>query len=203
MNSQQSDHSAVKHRRIPRSVKIMAVTGALIMASVAVIAASSTTGTLALWNDNAEIPEASITVGSAELSIAAGSSPGPKGQAAVQIPGTTFSNMFPGDVLGTPVTVTNRGTGPVSLSAAVDAQTAAQTDAKFALRNGACVAGPLTGTVLTSTPAELGGTMLAPGASTTHCLQVELSSSIASAKQGTSVVPAFTLSFSGTTEGTP
>ncbi|QIK63108.1 hypothetical protein G7068_07765 [Leucobacter viscericola] len=202
-----SRRKSAKHgriqRRIPRTAAILAGVSALILATVVAIIASSTTGTLALWNDGADIPEASITVGSAELSIAAGNQPGPKGQAAVQFPASTFSRMLPGDVLGTPVTVTNRGTGPVSLQASLDTASAAQTDARFALREGGCVAGPLTGTVLSASPSPLGDADLAPGASRTYCLQSELSSSVAATKQGTSVVPNFTLSFSGTTGGTP
>ncbi|QIK63111.1 hypothetical protein G7068_07780 [Leucobacter viscericola] len=199
MTSQQHQKPTSRRRHIPRTAKIMIGAGALLLAAVAAITASSTSGTLALWNDSADIPEASITVGSskANLSISTGTQAAPEGTTDVAFPVTTWTNMLPGDVIGAPLTIKNFDSRPHDLAAAIDLPQSASGDLRFALAQGTCTPGPITGNVLTTTPAALSGQVLGANASKTYCLQVELSSNVAAAKQGTQITPSFAVTIYG------
>lgn len=195
-------HAHAEPKRVrssSRTLKLLLGAGAVVAAAVAFIAAGSSQGTFALWNDSADIPEASITVGASRegLSIAAGTQPGPKDQSAVSFPASTWANMLPGDVVRTPITVTNLDSVPYELGAALDEASASNRDVTFALSEGSCVAGPLSGNKLSVAPTMLNSPIIGAKSSRILCLQVELSSSLPNAKQGTTVVPSFTMTVHG------
>ncbi|QIM15773.1 hypothetical protein G7067_04035 [Leucobacter insecticola] len=196
MSSQQQE--TARSRRIPTSVKVVASIGSLLLLALAIITGSSA-GTFALWNDNAAIPEASITVGNkqAGLSIAAGTQPGPKEQTAISFPASTWTNMLPGDIIRTPITITNLDSRSYELGADIDLPFSAYGDMRFALAEGTCTPGPLSGIELGAAPTDFGGPPMSGKTSKTFCLQVELSPTLAAAKQGTEITPTFTMTVYG------
>jgi hypothetical protein len=188
------------HRRV-RVGRHLSIAAALVAVVATAVTMSTATGTLALWNDSVEIPDATIEVGSMGLAIAAGSSSAPAGQTTVPLGAQTWATMLPGDVVGVPITLTNPGTVPVQVSAALDSAAAGQSDATFWLHQGTCPAAGTTGVRLTGQAQQLPGTSLSGDG--TLCLQVALSSQIPAARQGTTIVPAFTLTFTAAPERTP
>lgn len=187
-----------RHARAGRHLSIAA---ALVVVGGTALTLSSATGTLALWNDRVEIPEATIETGSIGLAITAGTGSAPAGQTTVPLDPQTWASMLPGDVVGVPITVTNPGTVPVRVSAVLDSAAAAQSDATFWLQQGACPAAGTAGVRLTGQAEQLPGAPLSGDGA--HCLQVALSPQISAARQGTTVVPAFTLTFTAAPERTP
>ena len=187
------------HRR-SRVGRHLSIAAALVAAVATALTMTTATGTLALWNDSVEIPDATIEVGSMGLAITAGSGAAPTGQTTVTLEAQSWATMLPGDVVGVPITLTNPGTVPVRVSAALDSAAAGQSDATFWLQQGACPAAGTAGVRLTGQAQQLPGAPLSGDG--THCLQVALPPQIAAARQGTTIVPAFTLTFTAAPERT-
>ncbi len=178
------------------------VVGATALVAVGtVVALASTSGTYALWGQSAAIPDQTITVGGMELAITAGTQPAPQGQAGVAIPAATWATLLPGDVIGTPITLTNWGAAPASVSARLDAGTAGNGDVAVRLAPGGCPADTPAGTVLTAAPSAPVGPALGVAGSAQYCLQVALSPTTPAVRQGTQIVPAFTVTVTGAQEG--
>ncbi len=195
------DRTPVEGNRRVRVGRHLSIAAALVAVVATAVTMSTATGTLALWNDSVEIPDATIEVGSMDLAIAAGSGSAPAGQTTVPLGAQTWATMLPGDVVGVPITLTNPGTVPVQVSAALDSAAAGQSDATFWLQQGACPAAGTAGVRLTGQAQQVPGTSLSGDG--TLCLQVALSSQIPAARQGTTIVPAFTLNFTAAPERTP
>ena len=194
------DRTPVEGNRRIRVGRHLSIAAALVAVVATAVTMSEATGTLALWNDSVEIPDATIEVGSMALAIAAGSGSAPAGQTTVPLGAQTWATMLPGDVVGVPITLTNPGTVPVQVSAALDSAAAGQSDATFWLHQGTCPAAGTAGVRLTGQVQQVPGALLSGDG--THCLQVVLSPQIQAARQGTAIVPAFTLTFTAAPERT-
>lgn len=191
---------SARRRRI--STTRWLTTGAVVVAAVtAAFAVHSSSGTLALWNDEAAVPEATIEVGGMDLRIAVNAPSAPAGQTTAAIPSQTWATMLPGDIVGVPVLVANPGSSQIRISAALNAQAANQSDVAFWLSRGACPATGTAGIKLTATPAAPSGQTVV--GNVPHCLQVALSDTVPAARQGTPIIPSFTLTITGTLERTP
>lgn len=187
-----------EHRMFPWIKCLTAV--AVVAAAAAALTLGSTSGTLALWNESEDIPAATIKVGGMDIAISAGTQSAPQGQASVAIPATTWSTMLPGDVVGTPLTITNRGASPVRISASLDQGTAGNGLVAISLNRGSCPADALAETALTASTSAPIGPAIAIAESAPHCLSVKLSEAVPAASQGTQIVSAFNLSITGTPE---
>lgn len=184
--------------------KITASVLAVMAAAAFAIVLGSTPGTLALWNQSAPIADGgTITVGSSiDLSIAAGLAAAPQGQIAAVFPQDAWSGLLPGDLSGAELTVTNQGSVPVQLSAALDAQSIAQGQVSFSLSQGQCQQDAPSGTALTSGSVALAGPVLAAKTSVTYCLQAALSTTAPASLQGTQIISNFVLSLDAAKEAT-
>lgn len=196
MSAELNQETTTSQRRLPRPIKVVIGAGVVIAAAIGFIAAGSSRGTFALWNDSVNLPETTITAAgpSAGLSIELGTAPGPADQSAVSFPASTWANMLPGDVIRAPITVTNLDEDAYQLAASIDGS---DPDLKFSLASDNCGTTSAMGTQLTAVPTRLTPAAIAGNASRTFCLQVELSSSMASTKAGTTLAPKFTVSIRG------
>ncbi|WP_448060901.1 hypothetical protein [Cellulomonas hominis] len=177
------------------------VGGTALVAVGTAVALASTPGTYALWGQSAAIPDQIITAGGMELAITAGTQPAPQGQVGIAIPAATWATMLPGDVIGAPITLTNWGAAPASISARVDPGTAGTSCVDVRLAQGGCPVDTPAGTVLAAAPSAPVGPVLGVAGSAQYCLQVALSPTIPATRQGTQIVPAFTVTVTGAQEG--
>lgn len=183
---------AVVRRASRRGRGLLLWSGLAVAAAVVTAALASSSGTLALWNDAADIPTASITVGAGvDLAIAAGTSPAAEGQLTAALPENTWSAMLPGETVGTEFTVTNFGSRTANLQAALDTQEPVISDIDFRLSFGVCSSAEPESMRLSYAPLPPPFSLLAPGESVTFCLSVIVSPNIAADRAGQQLVPSF------------
>ncbi len=152
-----------RHRApTPLFVRVRGIaSGAVVVASVTLVAAAVSGGTFAVWQGSQLISPQTVVSGSAAITV------------AETFNASQWSNLLVGESVRQPFTVTNTGSVPLTLTA-----TGTSSTSTFEIRvaPGSC-SGLLAGAAVTSAAASLG--TLASGATATQCLQVSLVSGAA------------------------
>ncbi|MGW9157088.1 SipW-dependent-type signal peptide-containing protein [Microbacterium sp. NPDC055665] len=158
----------------------MAGTWSLAVATLVVAAVAAVPGSLALWNDVDSVDAGTITTGSINAAIAAGTTV-PTSATSVSL--GDLNGMIPGETRGATFTVRNTGNVDFQLLAHVNATTSPYLG--LSITEGACASTPPVGTSLSSTPVEIGPLPFLPSTNVTFCLGITLSESTPAAMQGT------------------
>lgn len=140
------------------------------------VASGLTAGSYAFLNAQATVGSAAtISSGSAALTLTAGGgTPG----AVIDVTAANWQHLLPGDVAGQTITVADMGDVPL----AVTARTAAASALQIRIATGACPAGALPSTPLTTAP--VAWSTLKKGESATMCIQATLPTTAPNDLQG-------------------
>ncbi len=177
--------------RVARAASARLAPKAMLAAAAAVavgvlVAVTGTGGTFAYLNSQSGVGSTTVSSGSLGLTVTPA---GGAASSAATVPSTAWAAMLPGDTIGQQVTLTNSGTA----SGDVTARIASAGTMQVRVATGACPAGQLGSTALTTTPVAL--STLAGGAGVTVCVQATLPASAPASAQGAAAP--FTVVFDG------
>jgi hypothetical protein len=173
--------AATPHQGGPaiRRMRVWTIAGAALVVGTV----SAAPGTLALWNDQADVQGIVVQSGTLDAAIAPGTASPTTATSAELAPRT---GLLPGETRWVTFTVRNTGTVDLALRLALDDATVADANLEFSVTEGACSSQTPSGTELGSTPVPI-GEPLPPATNLTLCAHVTLSEDAPASLQGTSV----------------
>jgi hypothetical protein len=143
--------------------------GAAAVGVAVILAVTGAAGSFAYYNTQTSVGTYTMSSGSLALTVQYGS--GAAGSSAA-LPTANFQNMLPGDIVGLPVTIASTGTATSTVTARLNAAIPSGWEVRIA--PGACPAGQLSTTALTTNPLAYG--TFPAGVATSACVQVVLRS---------------------------